>query len=263
MIQLDIPLFDQLQDAIASPQDAELLELLRLFDATMLELDDLTCLRVAGDAIVQLATIFEAKYGEVSKQVEQVKAQVSGTRNEPIVPIDFFDRWVRQSMIINLDQFVEPVAQLPLPFDGEWEMPSAYSWTTATDFYQTDSAQVHQVLDAVIDDVAELLESLPGRTNGTLERTEVDHILDLAHGEEIDAWTVELSSTIERLQKRKRRSISLLDLVCALESQTHASRQNCLIQTWLTFLLGKHPYQLHRKAHDFYSAVGIEVCLEP
>ncbi len=51
MIQLEIPLFDQLQTAIASPQDAELLELLRLFDATMLELDDLTCLRVAGDAL--------------------------------------------------------------------------------------------------------------------------------------------------------------------------------------------------------------------
>ncbi|BAU15433.1 hypothetical protein LEP3755_59910 [Leptolyngbya sp. NIES-3755] len=31
MIQLEIPLFDQLQDAIASPQDAELLALLRLF----------------------------------------------------------------------------------------------------------------------------------------------------------------------------------------------------------------------------------------
>ncbi|BAU15432.1 hypothetical protein LEP3755_59900 [Leptolyngbya sp. NIES-3755] len=99
----------------------------------MLEVDGLTRLQVAGEAIVQLATIFEAKYGEVSKQVEQVKAQVSGSRNEPIVPQDFFDRWVRQSMMVNLDQFIEPVAQLPFPIEGEWECGAVSSITTLTE----------------------------------------------------------------------------------------------------------------------------------
>ncbi|BAU15431.1 hypothetical protein LEP3755_59890 [Leptolyngbya sp. NIES-3755] len=115
----------------------------------------------------------------------------------------------------------------------------------------------------MIDDAAAMLEALPDRNpNQTLEQPDFSNIIDLAHGEQIEGWTEELKTTINRLQSRKRKSISLLDLVCALESRHHASRQDCLVKTWLAFLLGNHPYQLHRTAHDFYSAVGIEVIYE-
>ncbi len=212
---------------------------------------------------VQLATIFEAKYGEVSKQVEQVKAQLRGSRNEPIVPQDFFDRWVRQSMLVNLDQFIEPAADLPFPVEDEWECGAMSSKTTLIDFYQADSARVREVLDSAIDDAAAMLEDLPDRNaDSTLEASGIINIINLAHGKQIDGWTEELKTTIKRMQSRKRKSISLLDLICALESRHHASRQDCFIKTWLAFLLGKHSYQLRRTAHDFYSTVGIEVIYE-
>jgi hypothetical protein len=64
MIQhLTIPLFDQIQDAIVTPREADLLEFLRAFDQTMLELDDQSQLEVGATLILQLAVLLEAKYG--------------------------------------------------------------------------------------------------------------------------------------------------------------------------------------------------------
>jgi hypothetical protein len=101
-----------------------------------------------------------------------------------------------------------------------------------TDFYHADSARVGEVLDSVIDDAAAMLEALPDRNaDSTLELPGIVNIMDLAHGEQIDAWMEELKPTIGRLQSRRRKFISLLDLICALESRHHASRQDCFIKT--------------------------------
>ncbi len=218
------------------------------------------CLRLTRSVSVQLATIFEAKYGEVSKQVAQFKADVRGERNEPVVPIDFSDRFVRQSMMLNFDQFIEPIERLPLPshLDVEGLTPNEFQAD-----YISEAAMTQAILDVVIDDAAALLDALPDRTaDSPLESSGIANIVGLAHGEQIDVWTEELKTTINRLQRRKRKSISLLDLICALESRHQASRQDCLVKTWLAFLLGSHPYELHRTAHDFYSVVGIEVVWE-
>lgn len=180
MIQLEIPLFDHLQIALSAPQEAELLDLLRLFDTAISGLEDRVCLAVAADAIVQLATIFEAKYGEVSKQVAQFKADVRGERNEPVVSIDFFDRFVRQSMMVNFDQFIEPIERLPLPSHLNIE------GLTLNEFqadYISEAAMTQAILDVVIDDAAALLDALPDRT---LEQKQLDDIQNLSHGEEIE-----------------------------------------------------------------------------
>lgn len=116
---------------------------------------------------------------------------------------------------------------------------------------------VQVIRDAMIDDAAALLDALPDRT---AELQDVDAIMHLSHGEEIEVWTKELVSMMEKLQHRKRKSISLIDLICTLEiSQTQSKRKDCLIELWLAFLLGKHSYRLRRTAHDFYSPVGIEI----
>ncbi len=68
---------------------------------------------------------------------------------------------------------------------------------------------------------------------------------------------------VEKLQNRKRKSISLLDLICTLKlSRSQSTRKDCLVEMWLAFLLGKHSYQLCRTAYDFYSAVGIKVLVK-
>lgn len=255
MIRLD--LFEHLQDAMSAPQAAQLLDLLREFDAAILELDDQSVLEVAADAILQLAAIVEAKYVGV---VEEVKAQVQprGSR-DPVVPIDFFDCFVRQSMIVDFDEFIEPIPLLPLPSNvgGDWSVPNDFRSD-----YISEPAMVQAIREAMIDDAAALLDALPDRKPPQLP-LDIDAIKHLSHGEEIEGWTTELVAVMEKLQKRRRKSISLLDLVCTLElSRSQPRQKKCLIEMWMTFLLGRHPYQLRRSAHDFYSLVGIEVVCE-
>lgn len=251
--QLEIPLFDHLQDAISSPEDVSLLALLQEFDATIASLEDRVCLEIAGDAIVQLAAVFEAKHLGLFQEIAQVKAQVNTARNEPVVPVEFFDRFVRQSMVVNFAPFIEPIPMLQLPDeDRDWD------WALQTDFHQmSESAMVQTVLDVMIDDAAALLDALPDLN----AEQKLDAIKELSHGEEIESWTTELVASVEQLQRRKSKPVSFLDLICTLEiSRGRSKRKSCLIDLWLAFLLGKHEYQLHRTAHDFYSTVGIEVC---
>ncbi|MBD1822986.1 hypothetical protein H6F89_32205 [Cyanobacteria bacterium FACHB-63] len=253
MIRLD--LFEHLQAAMSAPQEAQLLDLLREFDAVISGLEDRAVLEVAANALLQLATIVEAKYVGV---IEAVKAEVQprGAR-DPVVSIDFFDAFVRRSMVVDFEEFIEPIPLLPLPcnLEGDWSVPHDLRSN-----YISEAAVAQAIREAMIDDAVVLLDALPDRQ----PLIDIDAIKDLSHGEEIEAWTTELVAMMEKLQQRKRKTISLLDLVCTLEiSRTQSGRKRCLIDLWMTFLLGKHPYQLRRAAHNFYSLVGIEVVCEP
>lgn len=159
-------------------------------------------------------------------------------------------------MLVDLDQYIEPIPLLPLPvqLEGNWALPSALDLG-----HVSEPEMMQAICEAMIDDAAVLLEGLPDR-NAASQPIDLDAVKDLAHGEELERWTDELVEAIEKLQERKRKSISLLDLVCTLESsRTRSKRKDCLIDLWLAFLIDKHSYQLCRTAHDFYSMVGIEV----
>ncbi|MCU0551626.1 MAG: hypothetical protein MUC48_19965 [Leptolyngbya sp. Prado105] len=259
MIRLD--LFEHLQEAMSAPQEVQLLDLLQEFDAVISELDDQSVLEVAADALLQLASIVEAKYVGV---IEAVKAEVQPRESrDPVVSIDFFECFVRRSMVVDFDEFIEPVPLLPLPahVEGDWAVPydsRCFAHQRCSD-YISESTMVQVIHEAMIDDAAVLLDALPDRKPSI----DIDAIKELSHGEEIEVWTTELIAMMEKLQQRKRKSISLLDLVCTLESsRTQSERKRCLIDLWMTFLLGNHSYQLRRSAHDFYSLVGIKVVCE-
>lgn len=126
--------------------------------------------------------------------------------------------------------------------------------------YISESAMVQVIRDVMIDDAVALLDALPDRSASPLE---FGGIMNLSHGEEIEVWTQELASMMGKLQNRKRKPISLLDLICTLEaSRTGLERKACLIDLWLAFLLGSHDYRLRRMSHDFYSPVGIEIVVD-
>jgi hypothetical protein len=250
MIRLDIPLFEHLQEAISFPQEAQLLELLQEFDAAMLELEERHQLEVAADAILQLATIVHARYVGV---IEQVKVQSTGLK-DPVVPIDFFDRFVRQSMLVNFEQFIEPIPLLPspAPLEENWSMPDHFFMK-----YLSEAEMVDAIHESMIDDAGALLDALPDRN---VEQPDFNAIVHLSHGEEIQGWTDALVAMMEKLQHRKYGAVSLLDLIFMLKtSRIESKRKECLIDLWLAFLLGNHDYRLRRTAHDFYSPVGIQV----
>lgn len=256
MKQLTIPLYEQIEAAIHTPQAADLLQLLAEFDAIVVRaesegFDDQALLDLAGETIAKIAVVFEAKYGTV---LEEVRA--SGAGDGPVMPIDAFSQYVRSSMQIDFSQYIEPIPMLNLPvqpddFYGGWSNLSAY-WEVETALVESASSKVVPL--STIEEWQQLLQNL-----GEVEEAELKQIKELSHGEEIEAWSAELRAIVEKLRKRRRKSLPFLDLVYALMRKKNQPLKGCSSELWLAFLLGEHPYQLHRTAGDFYSVTGIEV----
>ena len=252
MIQLMLPFDGQVQEAIHKPQEANLLHLLKAFDVAVAQaesegLDNQSLLKVAGEAISKIADVFEAKYGTV---LEEIRA--SGASDGPVMAIDAFDRYVRSSMQIDFAQYIEPIPMLNLPSSSN----DFYSgWNGSSAYREVEASVVSEVSQSILEDWMELLEHLPDLS----EKQKLTEIHDLSHGEEIEVWSQELRSLIEQLRKRKKKNLPFLDLVYALKRQKDQTLKESSSELWLTFLLGDHPYQLRRTAHDFYSAIGIEV----
>lgn len=244
-----IPLHDQIQAAIESPQDADLMPLLRAFDAAIEGLDDQSLLAVAGETLSKIAAVFAAKYDVVFEEIA-----ASGSKDGPVMSIDAFDCYVRSSMLIDFDQYIEPIPMLNLPALSE----DFYSVGNDLVIYQdVETSRVSKVVTlATIEDWTQLLQNL----TDTTEADQLNDIKDLAHDEEIEVWTQALRTLIEQLRNRKQANLPFLDLVDAvMQSREEQTLKECSSEIWLAFLLGNHPYQLRRTDHDFYSAIGLEV----
>lgn len=256
MKSLTIPLYEQIEAAIHMPQAADLRQLLTQFDAIVVRaesegFDDQALLDMAGETIAKIAAVFEAKYGAV---LEEVRA--SGAGDGPVMPINAFDQYVRQSMFVDFSGYIEPIPMLNLPvqpddFYGDWNPFSAYH-EVETALVESASSKVVPL--STIEEWQQLLQNL-----GEVEEAELKQIKELSHGEEIEAWSAELRAILEKLRKRRRKGPPFLDLVYALMRKKNQPLKDCLSELWLAFLLGDHPYQLQRKNDDFYSATGIEV----
>lgn len=255
MIQLILPLFEQIEEAIHKPQEADLLHLLAQFDAIMVQaesegLNDQSLLNVAGETISKIAAVFEAKYGTV---LEEVRA--SGARDGPVMPINAFDQYVRQSMHVDFSEYIEPIGALKLPVQSE----DFYSgWNDLSMYQELETAIGSEVITlSTIEEWQQLLENL----GETTEDVEMQRIKALSHGEEIEAWSEELRAIVDKLRKRRRKQLRFLDLVYALMRKKKQPMKDCASELWLAFLLGEHPYELRRKNDDFYAAIGIEIMI--
>lgn len=130
--------------------------------------------------------------------------------------------------------------------------------------YISESAMVQVTRDAMIDDAAALLDALPdasgtAQADRNVEQQNFNALMHLLHGGEIEVWTKELVSMLEKLQSRKRKSISLLDLICTLElSRIQSKCKDCLIELWLAFLLGKHRTEIRSIAERGDDVEGFE-----
>jgi hypothetical protein len=213
-------------------------------DVAMIDLDDQSLLKVAGDVIAQIAAIFAVKTG---MSLEEVIA--SATPDGPVMRLDEFEGYVRQTMQIDLEQYIEPVPSLEVPQSPEY---SDTAWHTFQGYHAMESSIVSDVSTSTLEDWIKLLQTLTDRSEGA----EMEKIKQLSHGEDIEAWSEQLRVCLEKLlaQRNKNRVIAFLDLVQNMKMPAS--------EVWLAFLLGEHGYQLRRKNEDFYSASGIEIILK-
>ncbi|PSB46823.1 hypothetical protein C7B80_11640 [Cyanosarcina cf. burmensis CCALA 770] len=105
---LDLPLWDAIQAAMTEPEDADLASLWQEVEAAIVDLDCSSQLQVAGEAVVQITDVFEARSLQAFEEI-----QATTSHDGPVMPSDAFDRYVRSSMQIDFEQYIEPLINLP------------------------------------------------------------------------------------------------------------------------------------------------------
>ena len=106
--QLELDLWDVISTARQTPEDANFSMVFELLDLTLVDLDTRSQLRVAGEAVCQIADLFCDRSSFLFEELHSRTAN-----GEPIMADDAFDRYVRQAMVVDFEQFIEPLPSLP------------------------------------------------------------------------------------------------------------------------------------------------------
>lgn len=220
MYQLELPLWSTLKEAAFVPENADLQEIWFSLDATMAPLDTHEQLQVAGDAITQIAQIIQQRSLLTLEEIQSVM-QDSG----PVVPADFFDKFVRQSMHVDFAQFVEP----PPPLQGRVSEHSKQK-------FPNDGRSVVGVVDK-----AALLKAVEQEPELSDEAAK-DKALAVAHDEDISSCQRAIAY---QMQQHSGKAVSLVQLQRTLGMP--------LIEIWLGLLLGEQEQYQWKTGGEFYS----------
>ena len=193
VIQLTI--WDRLNLATTNSVGADFLGLLTEVDESIEQLPPNDRLGAAGEAIHKLGEIYAARSAMQLSEIEYLFRP----EQEPIMSLDAFGRYVRQSMVVDLEQFIE-VPELP-------EYEREYNLTVVR---EQSKAEI----------LAEIGES---------EEVDPDvayrEVISLAHKENVSEWGSIISDRLAEC----RESVSLLEL--------QRSTELPLVEVWLGLLL--------------------------
>jgi hypothetical protein len=158
-------------------------------------------LSAAGEAIRRLGEIYAYRSAEQLSEIEYL----FHPEQEPIMSLDAFDRYVRQSMMVDLEQFIE-VPELP-------EYEREYNLTVVREQSK-----------------AEIL-ALVGESEEIDPEVAYQQAIGLAHDEDVSAWGAAISARLEDWGQ----PVSLLALQGSIEMP--------LVQVWLALLLKGIPLE--------------------
>ena len=97
---LNIDFWDSIKIAVKTPTEVDFIELLQQLDQSI---DSSTQLPAAGDAIEQLSQIYRDRANAKFEEIEWLRSP----QHEPIVLLSEFDRYIRQSCVLDLDRFLK------------------------------------------------------------------------------------------------------------------------------------------------------------
>jgi hypothetical protein len=197
--QLDLDLWDILSTARQTPEDANFLMVFKLLDLTLLDLDTRSQLRIAGEAVCQIADLFCDRSNFLFEELHS-----RAVKGEPIMADDAFDRYVRQSMVVDFEQFIEPLPRLPRK--------------------NPEQAQNGNSIVGAIDKEV-LIQALEQESLLSLEE-EFERAISTAHAEDISTWVKAISQCITN----NSHPICLKDLQKTLKLP--------IVEIWLGLLLG-------------------------
>jgi len=217
--QLELNLWEAIALATKTPEEADLPMVLDLLDLTLSELAPESQLRLAGDAVGQITDLFCDRSSLLFEVL-----QARSANSEPVMSSRAFDRYVRQSVVVDFEMFMQPLTALPRKAPEKLR----------------DQESVVSAVDKAI--LIEVLE----QENILSREEEIDFALATAHSENVSAWIAAIADCLASNTLPMR----LLDLY------------NCLnlpmVEVWLGLLLGN--FHLLQKG-NFYDSHEIWINL--
>jgi hypothetical protein len=213
--QLELDFWDVISSARQTPEDANLPMVFKLLDLTLVDLDTRSQLRIAGEAVCQIADLFCDRSNFLFEELHS-----RAVNGEPIMADDVFDRYVRQSIVVDFEQFIEPLQSLPRKIPE----PTKHG---------------NSMVGAIDKEV--LIQALEEESLLSLEE-EFERAISTAHAEDISAWVEVIAQCITD----NSYPIRLMDLQKAVQLP--------IIETWLGLLLGD--FNLEQRG-EFYDSSGI------
>jgi hypothetical protein len=209
--QLELDLWDVLSTARQTPEDANFLMVFKLLDLTLVDLDTHSQLRIAGETVCQIADLFCDRSNFLFEELHSRAA-----KGEPIMADNAFDRYVRQSMVVDFDQFIEPLQSLPR------KAPE----------YEKNGNSIVGVIDKEV-----LIQALEQESLLSLEE-EFERAISTAHVEDVSAWIEAIAQCIANNSP----PICLLDLQATLPL--------AIVEIWLGLLLGDFKLEQRGSFYD-------------
>ena len=197
--QLELDLWDILSTARQTPEDANFLMVFKLLDLTLVDLDTRSQLRIAGEAVCQIADLFCDRSNFLFEELHS-----RAVKGEPIMADDAFDRYVRQSMVVDFEQFIEPLQSLPRKIPEQTKHGNSV-------VAEIDKEVLIQALEQ---------ESLLSFDE------EFEQAISTAHAEDVSSWIESIAHCLANNSPPMR----LIDLQAALQLP--------IVETWLGLLLG-------------------------
>ena len=210
--QLELNVWEAIASAAQSPDEANLSMVFNLLDLALVELDTRSQLRVAGDAVGQIADLF---CDRSNLCFELLHAHANHA--EPMMSDHAFDRYVRQSVVVDFEQFIQPLESLPRKSSEKIK----------------DSDSVVSAVDKEV-----LLQVLEQEHLLSWEE-ELDLALSIAHDEDVSTWIEAISVCL----KNNAVPMRFIDLQNKLKLP--------IVEVWLGLLLGD--FKLLQKG-TFYNA---------
>ncbi|MCL1489696.1 MAG: hypothetical protein M1G31_02920 [Pseudanabaena sp. Salubria-1] len=209
--QLELDLWDVLSTARQTPEDANLPMVFKLLDLTLVDLDTRSQLRIAGEAVCQITDLFCDRSSFLFEELHSRTAN-----GEPIMADDAFDRYVRQSMVVDFEQFIEPLPSL----------------TRKTPEQAKNGNSIFGEIDKEV-----LIQALEQESLLSVEE-EFERAISTAHAENVSGWIEAISQCITN----NSHPICLKDFQKTLKLP--------IVEIWLGLLLGDFKLEQRGNFYD-------------
>lgn len=209
--QLELNLWEAIASAAKTPDEANLPKVFELLDLTLIEMDTRSQLRLAGDAVAQITDLFCDRTGLLFENL-QAHVNVDG----PVMPDTAFDRYVRQSMVVDFEQFLESLESLP----------------------RRTPEKLKEVNSIVASVAKEVLLQVLEQENLLSAEQELELVLATAHTENVSVWIDAITNCL----RSHVLPITLLDLLTHLQLP--------IVEIWLGLLLGNFKLRQRGSFYD-------------